>query len=65
MGETSDADVDFLVGDTNPSAGVKEVAEDLLGASILVAHESASQVSIKSVGDEGQHDVQIDLNGNG
>ena len=65
MGETSDADVDFLVGDTNPSTGVKEVAEDLFGLSLLMAHEMASQISIESVGEESQHDVQIDLNGNG
>ena len=65
MSHAADADTHFLASDSYACGGVEEAAEDLFRLSVFEADETAGEVTVQSVGQEGEHDVQIDLNSNG
>src|SRR5260370_32705757 len=61
MGSLGQGDFDAFVGDLDLGWGIQEMAEQLAGLRGFISGQSPAQHSIKSAGNFGQSDVEIDL----
>ena len=52
---------DVLVSHGNARGGIEKAPEDLFGVGGFKAFELSCQLTIQGIGDQGEHDIEIDL----
>ena len=65
VGAPADAYAHFGVGDGDARRGVEKAAEELLGFGGLETGERACEGAVEGVGYQGEHEVEVDLYGDG
>ena len=65
MGAAADSYADLGVGDSDACGSVEKASKDLFGFGGLKSGEALGKASVECVGYQGEHQVKIDLDGDG